>query len=248
MHRVRLLDAGPSNHRMIFLHEGLGSIEQWRDFPERMCSVSGINAMVYNRRNHGGSDVLTSSRGRNYHAEEAAVLEELIDALELGSVVTYGHSDGATIALLHAAQYPERVAAVVSEAGHVVAESSARAGIERARARFTSGDLRLALERHHGAHTDAMFAAWADTWLSPAFADWTITGKLGTAVAPALVLQGDHDEYASDDHVDWIADAFGGPVETWLLPNTGHAPHRERTEAVIERVAGFLERHGVLPS
>jgi pimeloyl-ACP methyl ester carboxylesterase len=244
---VRLLDTGAPNRRIVFLHEGLGSIEQWRGFPERMCSATGLGAMVYDRRNHGRSDALSSPRGRDYHTEEAAILEELIDALELDAMITYGHSDGATIALLHAARYPDRVAAVVSEAGHIAAEPRARAGIERARERFTSGDLRMALERHHGAHTDAMFAAWADTWLDPSFEDWTIRGELAPLMAPALVLQGDNDEYASPEHVAWIAAEVGGPVETWLVPNTGHAPHRERTEAVIDRVTGFLARHGLLP-
>jgi len=242
-HRVQLIrrsdEPGPW---LVFLHEGLGSIAQWRSFPTELASAAGMNAMVYDRRNHGGSDVLSAPRGRNYHTEESDILEALLDELAMDRVVTYGHSDGATIALLHAARHPERTVAVISEAGHVVAEATARDGIERTQQQYRAGGLREALERHHGDRTDAMFNAWADTWLLPEFEDWSIVETLSAVRAPVLVLQGGADGYASAAHVDWIAAAVGGPAHTWLLPGVGHAPHRDAPAEVIANVVGFLAR------
>jgi pimeloyl-ACP methyl ester carboxylesterase len=228
---------------LVFLHEGLGSIPQWRDFPEALAVATGLDAIVYDRRNHGGSDPLPAPRGREYHAEEARILDGLLDGLGIDRAVTYGHSDGATIALLHAAAHPGRVAAVISEAGHAVAEETARDGIRHARRRFRSGRLRDALFVHHGEHVDAMFDAWAGTWLDPMFDDWSIVGDLRRVAAPVLVLQGEHDEYATPAHVGWIADAVSGPTETWIVPGAGHAPHREATGDVVARVAAFLRHH-----
>ena len=246
-HRVQLLwMTGSAGPWLALLHEGLGSISQWGSFPTALAYATGRNALVYERRNHGGSDALRSPREHDYHAREAGIFEDMVDQLGIDQIIAYGHSDGATIALLHAAHHPSRVAAVVSEAGHVIAEPVARAGIVEAQRRFATGGLRDALARHHGEHTEAMFRAWSETWLLPEFEGWRIVDDLTTVTAPVLVIQGDADEYATRDHVDWIADAVGGPAERWLLPGVGHAPHREAPAAVIARVAEFLERHGVL--
>jgi pimeloyl-ACP methyl ester carboxylesterase len=245
-HRVHLLRVGDRTDPWLgVLHEGLGSIPQWRSFPGDLAVATGLNALIYERRNHGGSGLLPKRRGLDYHSEEAEIYQELLTTVGIDRVVTYGHSDGATIALLHAAAHPNRVAAVVSEAGHVIAEDVARRGIQHAKRRYSTG-LRAALVRHHGDHTDAMFHAWADTWLDPMFENWDITAKLATATAPVLILQGRNDEYAVPEHVDWIAAAVAGPNETWLLDGVGHTPHREAGGAVIVRVVEFLKRHGVL--
>ncbi len=246
-HRVQLLGPGRTDApRLLLLHEGLGSIPQWRSFPAALVGATGLDAIVYERRNHGGSDLLPSPRGREYHTEEAEVLDELLDVLGVGRIVSYGHSDGATIALLHAARHPTRVAAVVSEAGHVITQEVARAGIVAAQRRFHDEGLREALVRHHGDKTDAMFTAWSETWLRPEFADWSVVDQLAPITAPVLVLQGERDEYATPDHVHWIADAVGGPSDGWVLPNIGHAPHREASADVVARVVEFLRTHGVI--
>ena len=245
-HRVQLLHVGDRSGPWLgVLHEGLGSIPQWRSFPSDLAVATGLNTIVYERRNHGGSSLLPRPRGVRYHSEEAAIYQELLDTLGIDRVVTYGHSDGATIALLHAAAHPSRVPAVVSEAGHVIAEGVARRGIEHAKRRYATG-LRAALVRHHGNQTDAMFHAWADTWLDPMFEHWDITAELATVTAPVLILQGEHDEYATADHVDWISEAVSGPTETWILEGVGHTPHREAGDAVIARVVEFLRKYAVV--
>ena len=256
---IRLVLAHAAQHRaqlirvseaatpwLAFLHEGLGSIPQWRTYPTDLALATGLNAFVYERRNHGSSDPLPAPRDLGYHAQEAEIFEELLEHLGIDRVASYGHSDGATIALLHAARHPQRVAAVVSEAGHVRSEPVARSGIVDARRQFDDGGLRDALARHHGDRTDAMFRAWSDTWLLPVFEDWDITKELDGVTAPVLVMQGEHDQYATPEHVDWIADAVGGPAQRWLVPGVGHAPHREAPNAAIARVVEFLEQYGVV--
>jgi len=246
-HRTQLLRTATAfDTWLIVLHEGLGSIPQWRSFPGDLARTIGVNTAVYERRNHGGSGLLPEPRGPGYHAEEAEIVDELMTALDIERAFTYGHSDGATIALLHAAHHPDRVAAVVSEAGHVITEDVAREGILHARRLYASGELRDALVRYHGDHTDAMFSAWADTWLDPAFEDWSIIDEVKDVVAPVLAIQGELDPYGTPDHVRWIADAVSGPAETWVLPGIGHAPHREAGSAVVARVVQFLGKYGVV--
>jgi pimeloyl-ACP methyl ester carboxylesterase len=132
---------------------------------------------------------------------------------------------------------------VVAEAAHVFVEPVTLAGIEAAVAAFRAGGLRQRLVRHHGGKTDAVFAAWADTWLAPAFRGWNVEAELRGVTCPVLVLQGEGDQYGTAAQVDAIARGVRGPVETALLAGCGHAPHHEAPAEVIERVAAFLEHH-----
>jgi pimeloyl-ACP methyl ester carboxylesterase len=232
---------------LVFLHEGLGSIDQWRDFPLRLATATGHNALIYDRQGHGKSAGFSAPRPVDYHAQEAGMLAELLVALDVVRCVPFGHSDGGTMALLFASREPEATAALVVEAAHVAVEEIARRGIEEARAQYDAGALRDGLYAYHGEKVDAMFAAWADTWLSPAFAEWSIIEELGGITCPTLIIQGESDHYATPGHVDVLARGLGGPAETWVIPGVGHSPHREAKDEVLERVARFVAEAVVAP-
>ena len=225
---------------LVFLHEGLGSIDQWRDFPLKLAMATGNNALVYDRQGHGKSDGFTAPRPVDYHRREAALLANMLTALDVARCIPFGHSDGGTMALQFAAREPNTTAALVIEAAHVSAEEVTRHGIEAARAQFDAGPLREGLHAYHGDKVDAMFAAWADTWLSPSFVAWSITEEIRDVACPTLIIQGEEDHYATPGHVEVIASNLGGLAETWLIPEVGHSPHREAEADVLDRVARFI--------
>ena len=167
------------------------------------------------------------------------MLPEVLAARGLESPVLVGHSDGATIALIHAADGRWKVRGLVLEAPHVFVEDVTIEGIVRARAAFTGGTLRERLRLWH-TDIDATFAGWADTWLQPGFRDWTIERRLPAIRCPALVIQGQDDRYGTLAQVTAIERGSGGPVTTLVLPECGHAPHAERPEEVLERIARFI--------
>ena len=233
--------AGPA---LVLLHEGLGSIAMWRDIPDRLAAKLGLRTVVYDRWGYGGSDPLEGTRGKGYLHEEAELfLPGLLDALGIGEAALVGHSDGGTIALLFAAAFPERVRAQAVIAAHVFVEEAALAGIRDAVAAYREGGLARRLARHHGDKTDAVFRAWADTWLAPWFRDWNIEDRLPRIKAPTLVVQGASDPYGGEAQLEAIMRGLGGPKEALLLPGMGHSPHLEAPERVVEAVAGFLARH-----
>lgn len=224
---------------LVFLHEGLGSIEAWRSFPARLVAATGLPALLYDRRGYGRSDPLDRQWGIDYL--HCAALDELPAVLATCSIrepLLIGHSDGGTIALLYAAHH--RPTAVVTEAAHVFVEQAARDGIDRAVDRWRHGDLRRRLERFHGPNTEAIFRAWADTWRAPWFDDWSIVEELPGVTCPALLLQGSEDGYATPGHLTEIARRLSGPAETALVPGCGHTPHLDRPDLVIGRITRWL--------
>ena len=246
LHAERLLPpraaAGPT---VVFLHEGLGSIGQWRDFPAQLCTLTGLPGLVYERWGFGRSEPLTGPRPRDYlHRQAEDSLPEVLAASGIDDPpILFGHSDGGSIALLFAAAYPDRVRAIVSEAAHVLVEEICLAGIRLARADYEGGELRKRLQRYHGANTDTMFWGWCDTWLRPNFRDWNIEPELRQIVCPTLIVQGADDEYATRAQVDAIATGISaGPTEILWLPGCAHAPHHQAREAVLATTACFIER------
>ncbi len=240
--------ADPAASPLVFLHEGLGSIDQWTGrgvcVPAALARATGRRALVYDRLGFGGSEPLPAPRTPDYlYAEARASLPEVLDRCGIGRAVPIGHSDGASIALLFAAACPERAAAVVSMAAHVILEPVTLDGIRRTRAAYHArgSRLRAALQRYHGAKTDLVFANWADAWLSPAFAGFDMRAELPRIVCPVLALQGERDEYGSPAQVDLIAAGVSGPCRPWIIPDCRHVPHFQATEAVLERIAGFVE-------
>jgi pimeloyl-ACP methyl ester carboxylesterase len=236
---VRLAEDAPGRP-LIFLHEALGSIALWRDFPAALCARAGRPGLVYERLGHGRSDPLPGPREPGYLHDEARRLIALMDGLDIQAADLVGHSDGGSIALLAGALAPQRFGAIVTMAAHVRVEAVTIAGIRAAADAYRDTDLGQRLARYHGAQTDALFKAWADTWLSAPFADWNIEADLKPLSARVLALQGESDEYGTLDQLARIGRAVGGPVETWEVPGAAHQPHLQARDAVLERVAAFI--------
>jgi len=228
---------------VVFLHEGLGSLGLWRDLPAAVVERTGLGALVYSRAGYGGSEPCALPRPIEYmHDEARDVLPAVLREAGVRAHVLFGHSDGASIALIHAGACPEPgLKGLVLEAPHVFAEPMGLDAIAKAREAYRHGDLRARLARHHGANVDCAFHGWADAWLDPRFRDWNLEAILPTIRVPALVIQGEGDEYGSASQVDAIARQSGAPVETMLLSGCGHAPHRDARDAVLEAVARFAK-------
>ena len=241
--------ADPAAPPLVLLHEGLGSMSQWCgrgvDVPAALAAATRRRSLIYDRLGFGCSDPLPAPRCRGYHGNEAwATLPRLLDHCAIGRAVLLGHSDGATIALLFAARLPERCAALVLEAPHVVLEHRTLAGIAETRRAFHAPNsrLRASLAGHHGDKTDMLFANWADLWLDPAFADFDIRHHLPDVRCPVLALQGDRDEFATAGQLEAISAGVSGPCETWIVPGCRHVPHFQAAEAVLDRIAAFVDR------
>jgi len=224
----------------IFLHEGLGSVGLWRDFPQQVADATGSEAIVYSRIGYGGSDPFPAPRTPRYLHEQALEdLPALIETLGLERPFLFGHSDGGSIALICAGSGRVVLSGIVVLAPHVMVEDVTIAGIRAADEVWQSTDLPARLARHH-ADAPAVFAAWRDTWLTPAFRDWNIEAYLPAIDCPVLAIQGEQDEYASMDQLDRIA--AGAPdVRLLKLDHCRHSPHKDQPEAVIEATRAFVE-------
>ncbi len=217
---------------LVFLHEGLGSVALWRDFPAALAERTGCGAVVFSRYGNGFSAPLAGARTPAYMHDEALVaLPALIAALELDAVVLVGHSDGASIALLYAAEHPAAVRGLILEAPHVFVEELSVRSIAALKAEYASGALRARMARYH-ADADRTFYGWNDIWLAPQFRDWNIEAEVGRMRAPMLVIQGIDDEYGTLAQVESIARHAAAPVDRLMLASCGHAPHRDRRELV----------------
>ncbi len=226
---------------LVFLHEGLGCIELWRNFPEHLCEATGRPGVVYDRRGYGGSSPLDGNWPPDYQETEAAVfLPAVLDHCGLSAAVLVGHSDGGSIALIAGATLGDRIQAIITEAAHIFIEDITLAGIEEAVSVFRRTDLGEKLARYHGDKAEIVFFRWADTWLDPAFRRWNIEHFLKNIVCPLLVIQGVDDEYATEAQVTGIASQVSGPVETFMVPGCMHIPHVQATKAVLERMARFI--------
>jgi pimeloyl-ACP methyl ester carboxylesterase len=224
---------------LVLLHEALGSIGLWRDFPEALAAAVGLPVLVYERHGHGGSAPAAAARTADYLRREAVeVLPRLLSLLGIRRPLLVGHSDGGSIALLYAAAFPHRPLGAVTMAAHVFVETETLAGIRQAVSLFPRG-LREKLIRYHGDNTDHVFAAWSDTWLAPWFADWNITADLPAIICPLLVIQGENDEYGTPAQVSAITGGVSGPARGLLLPDCAHQPQREARAAVLEAIQLF---------
>ena len=244
--QVRLLrpegcEPDQSAPTLVFLHEALGSITQWRDFPDALVESTGLPALVYDRCGFGGSQVLEVPRGLNYLEREVEVMHNLLDICGVRKPLLVGHSDGATLALLYAATFPERSLAVISEAAHLFVEDETLAGIRTAVERWQTTDLRDRLIRHQGEHTDRVLAASTVSWLDPAFRGWTIEARMKDVSCPILALQGETDEFGTVKQLDAISASVAGSCRCRLLPACGHTPHREVRAEVLEAMTDFVE-------
>lgn len=231
----------------VFLHEGLGSVAMWRDFPARFCDELGVRGLVYSRFGYGRSTPRPSRESfpPDYlHREAVEVLPEFLDAVGVARPWLFGHSDGGSIALLAAAHRPDRFPGIVVMAPHFFVEEVSLKNIRVARTAYQEHGLRERLAAYHD-DVDSAFYGWNDVWLNPAFRDWKIEAELEKIVCPVLAIQGEDDEYASLEQIYGIRRRVPH-AQLLVLPDCRHSPHRDQPEAVIDGTAAFLERCGVL--
>ncbi len=230
---------------LVFLHEGLGSVSLWRDFPDKVAARLGARALVYSRFGYGGSDGLLAKREPQFMHEEALhVLPKLLDQLGVEKPLLVGHSDGASIALIHAGAGNRPVSGVVAMAPHVFVEPICIEAITKVRATYAASGLKARLAKYHQRVDDA-FLGWADIWLDPRFLAWNIEPVVEGITAPMLLIQGHQDEYGTLAQLDRITARAKVPVQRLVLEACGHSPHRDQEAAVADAIVKFC---AALPS
>ncbi|MCB1937604.1 MAG: alpha/beta hydrolase [Rhodocyclaceae bacterium] len=237
---VRIGATDASRPTLVFVHEGLGCVAMWRDFPQQLCARTGCAGVVYSRAGYGRSSPARGVRGVDYlHLEALEALPALLDTLQLARPVLVGHSDGGSIALIHAAQAARAVAGLVVMAPHEFVEAVTLEGIRAARAAWAETDLQARLARYHD-DPGWVFHSWNDTWLMPAFRSWNIEACLPAIDCPVLAIQGEDDEYATLRQIEVIAQTVPGATQL-ALAQCGHSPHRDQPEAVIGAIGRFID-------
>lgn len=228
---------------LVFLHEGLGSIKQWKDFPLELCKKLGLKGLVYDRFGYGESDYLKTKRDKYYlHIEAEKYLPELLDKLNIKSnIVLFGHSDGGTIALIYASLYPNKVKAIITEAAHVFVEDITIEGIKKALDIFQFGKLKETLTKYHGQNTEVCFYNWSDIWLSEEFKTWNIEYLLKDIKCESLIIQGKEDEYATLKQVEVIKDLLKHKAEIFVIDECKHIPHLQQKELVLSKTYDFIK-------
>jgi pimeloyl-ACP methyl ester carboxylesterase len=223
------------------LHEGLGSIAMWRDFPERVAQATNCDVVVHSRYGYGNSNPLAEPRSARYMHDEALIaLPEFLDQLRIDRPILIGHSDGGSIALIHAGAAARPVTAVVTLAAHVMVEEVSIASIAAAKTTYETTNLRARLARHH-ADVDSAFWGWNRIWLAPEFRDWNIEQYLPHIACPVLAIQGEDDEYGTMEQMRRIG-AQIADVELLEIENCRHSPHIDQPEAVLAAVTRFVGR------
>jgi pimeloyl-ACP methyl ester carboxylesterase len=228
---------------LVFLHEGLGSIGQWKDFPQNLCDKVNLPGLIYDRYGYGLSNPLQEKRKSTFLHDEAFVyLPQLIKNLKIkNKLILIGHSDGASIALIYASAFSETLLGVISEAAHVLLENISLDGIKKIDLEYKSNEpLRKRFEKYHPDISDTMFNGWVDAWLDPEFKAWNIEELLPEIKVPVLAIQGDTDEYGSYDQLASIKKNVSADVEILYLPDCGHVPHLQATEKVVSKMADFI--------
>ena len=233
-------DAAPA---IVMLHEGLGSVSTWGDFPQKLAEKTGAGVFVYSRAGYGKSSTIALPRPLDYMQREATdVLPLLLDAIGFRRGILLGHSDGATIAAWYAGSVQDhRVRGLILMAPHFFMEESNLEAIRKTVTTYETTDLRARLARHH-ADVDAAFRGWSGAWLDPGFASFDTTDALAYIRVPVLVVQGAADPYGTLAQVQVVEEECYCPVETAVLPGVGHAPHREKPDETLAAIAAFTDR------
>ncbi|HEX5461477.1 MAG TPA: alpha/beta hydrolase [Steroidobacteraceae bacterium] len=235
----RIEPASAADRTIILLHEGLGSVGMWKDFPVSLAAATKCAVVSYSRRGYGRSDPLDAPRSMRYmHDEALIVLPELLDELGIAEPVLFGHSDGASIALIHAGGSSRPVAGIVAMAPHVMVEEISVASIAEARNSYRATDLRTRLARYHR-DVDGAFWGWNDVWLSRKFRAWSIEEYLPRITCPILAIQGEDDEYGTMEQVERIARSVPG-TRVVKLRTCGHSPHRDQPAIVLDEAASWI--------
>ena len=236
----------PSGTAIILLHEGLGAISMWRNFPERLCQLTGHQVIVYSRFGYGQSSPCDLPRPLRYmHNEAIETLPELLIHVPADQYFLLGHSDGASIAAIYAGNaHDPKLKGLILFAPHFFTEEIALTQIQKAKEEFDQGLLREKLKFHHGTNVDVAFRGWNDAWLNPDFWQWDITEYLPEIRVPTLLIQGSEDQYGTDRQLKVAQQKIPSEVEVRLLPNLKHSPHLEQPEATLPLIADFCKLSG----
>jgi pimeloyl-ACP methyl ester carboxylesterase len=226
---------------LVLLHEGLGCVALWRDFPEALAAATGCGVFAYSRFGYGGSDTASLPRPMNYmHDEAVSVLPRVLDTAGVRRALLIGHSDGGSIAAVHAGAVQDvRVVGAVLMAAHFFVEDLNIASIRAIKEHYEQGDLRARLRRYHR-DVDVAFRGWNDTWLDPRFRSFDIMAEVARIRVPILALQGADDPYGSDEQLRVLERAARCSVETRLIEGARHSPHLEARDATMEAIVPFV--------
>lgn len=230
-----------SDPAIVLLHDALGCMATWKEFPRALFEATGLDVVMFDRRGHGLSSPLSDElRTSAYLEEDARRLLEILDRLEVRRAVLVGHSDGGSIALVAAALFPERVHSVVAIAAHVMLEEVTIAGVRNTLGTADGTRLLERLRRYHGDKAERLYAVWHETWLNPAHREWNLLEYLPRIQCPVLVMQGELDEYGSVEQVNAIVSGVGRKSRAAMFPGVGHSPQRECLGDVVREIADFL--------
>lgn len=230
------------NHfTIVLLHDSLGCVTLWRDWPEMLADSLNCDVVVYDRIGYGQSDkMVTSVRTKDYLKQEADFLNLLLEELNISYVSTFGHSDGASIALLFSAMYPNKTICTIAEAAHVFVEDITLQGVKEAQIAYETTNLKDRLVKYHGDRVDDIMKAWVNTWLDPSYRDWSVVQEMQNITAPLLFIQGMNDEYGTLEQVAATLDNVKGVAKSKIFENIGHTPHKENKEDTLEVITSFL--------
>jgi pimeloyl-ACP methyl ester carboxylesterase len=245
--RIETAWHGPRPERaptLVLLHEGLGCVAMWKDFPEKLAQRTGCGVLAYSRPGYGKSDPVPLPRPLSYmHDEARDVLPAVLDAAGVRDAILVGHSDGASIATLYAGGRQDfRIRGLVLLAPHFFVEDISITSIAAAKEAYETGDLRSRLARYHGDNVDVAFRGWNDAWLDPKFREWRIDEALAYVRVPILVIQGADDQYGTVAQLEAAERETYCPTETLLLPRCGHSPQNDQPEATLAAIAEFTAR------
>lgn len=238
---IKRIDKFPKRPTIIFLHDSLGCIELWRDFPDKLSKLTKCNVLVYDRQGYGKSCSLPYSKRDKYYLEqEADILSELIKYWNIDNAILFGHSDGGSIALITAGKYPQSISGIITEGAHIFVEDLTLNGIEDAIQLYKTTNLKLKLEKYHKDKTDKMFWAWASTWTTDEFINWNIERFLPKIECHSLIIQGENDEYGTLKQVENIITQANGESTPLIIPNVKHTPHKEVPELILQKASEFI--------
>jgi pimeloyl-ACP methyl ester carboxylesterase len=228
---------------LLFLHDSLGCIDTWRDFPAKMGAATQCPVIIYDRQGYGKSAPFDQAqRPIDYLEREADTLCLLLEKLSLAQVILFGHSDGGSIALIAAAKFPQRIQAIISEGAHVFVDETTIKGIKKAVETYHTTNLKEKLAKYHADKVADVFRAWTETWLSEAYQTWHIKHFLPQINCPCLIIQGEHDEYGGIEQVDTIIEQISAQTERQIIASAGHTPHKEAPEITFELCRAFIQQ------
>ena len=231
---------------LVFLHDSWGCVDMWGDFPDELIKLSGLNGMMYDRRGYGqSSPFAVSERNEFYLHDEAHELMNVLDSCNIQQAVIYGHSDGATIAILAAALYPDRVKGLILEGAHSFIEDSGKKAVLETRERAKETSLLASLEKFHGDKTAELFRLWHETWLGDYFANWTIVPLLHQIACPVLAFQGENDEFGSIEQLNILKKEIPSFVTIAAIASAGHTPRKESEDETMRLVKSFFRNNHV---